>query len=70
MSNPPPEVVEQARWDAWRHHLGYILSRDYGWDRDKAAAYVEDSKDAWRPFYEDDYSPEEAAAEDQRAGLN
>ncbi len=68
MPNPSPEVIEQARWDTWRHHLGYILHSQYGWDRDKAAAYVEDAKDAWREYYDDGVSPEQAAAEDQHAG--
>lgn len=66
---PSAEIVEAARWGAWLHHLGYILHRNYGWNRDSAAEYVEQSKDAWREYYDEGDSPEDAAREDQRAGL-
>jgi len=66
MNAPPPEVVEQARWMAWLNELGHILKHEYG----MTEGYAWETKDVWREFFDDGYSPKDAAAEDHRAGFN
>jgi hypothetical protein len=36
----------------------------------QARRYVYDNTDDWREYYDDGYTPRDAADEDQRAGLN
>jgi len=54
---------------AWLGKLSDELISSYGYTAAEAKAYVLDQPSEWREFFNDDYTPADAAAEDQRAGV-
>ncbi len=54
-------------FEEWCGRLVAVLSSDYG--DTHAFQNVHEAKDAWREFYDDGYTPAQAAAEDTAAGL-
>jgi hypothetical protein len=53
---------------AWLGKLSDELISPYGYTAAQAKEYVLDQPGEWREFFNDDYTPADAAAEDQRAG--
>lgn len=53
----------------WLGKLSDELISSYGYTSREATAYVQDQPEVWREYFNDDYTPSDAAAEDQRAGV-
>jgi hypothetical protein len=54
-------------FDQWLYVLKHVLIADYGFTAEASAGYVGDGSD-WKDYYEEDYSPADAAAEDASYG--
>lgn len=66
-SQPPEEVVEAARWQAWKDELMRVLCAKYSYTEGQASLAVRGVY-AWRDYYDDGYLPEDAAYENESAG--
>lgn len=60
--------VDDAAFIRWLGKLSDELMSTYGYTAAQAKEYASDQPEAWREFFNDDYTPADAAAEDQRAG--
>lgn len=54
---------------AWLGKLSDELRSTYGYTPPQVDQYVAQQPEVWREYFNDDYSPTDAAAEDQRAGV-
>lgn len=64
-----PITGDAMPFDAWLARLAEVFVKGWEYTPENARAYVQDQPEVWRDFYDDEYSPEETALEDIRAGL-
>lgn len=58
-------------FEHWLSELEEVMKKYYGkYEPSQARRYVFDNEDQWREYYDDAYSPLEAADEDQRSGVS
>lgn len=62
-------TVRLEEFAQWLDELQHIFMTGYGYSEIEAVNYVHDQPEAWRDYFDDGYTPRQAAAEDTAAGL-
>lgn len=62
-------IVNYAIFDEWLAELKKVFVEKWDYTPENAKTYTEGQPETWRGFFDDDYSPDDAAHEDMRAGV-